>query len=191
MEKGFIKLFRSFLKWEWYDDINTKVLFLHLLLTVNWEEKKWHGIVVRRGEIITSIKNLSKQTKLSYKQVRTAISKLKSTGEIEVETTNKYSKIRITNYDNYQKNDTQTGTQTTRNMAHYNTDKYCDTEKVGQTKGEQMGSQVGTQRATTKEYKEYKNKRNIYTPKKKRPKIESHIYDFNELERNLSKANKK
>ena len=28
---GYIKLYRSLLNWEWYDDINTKTVFLHLL----------------------------------------------------------------------------------------------------------------------------------------------------------------
>ena len=37
---GFIKLYRSMLQWEWYDDVNVKVLFLHLLLKANYEEKK-------------------------------------------------------------------------------------------------------------------------------------------------------
>ena len=32
------------LDWEWYDDINTKVLFIHLLIKSNWKEKKWRGI---------------------------------------------------------------------------------------------------------------------------------------------------
>lgn len=49
LENGFIKLYRSLLKWEWYDDVNTKVVFLHLLLTVSIEDSKWHGITVRRA----------------------------------------------------------------------------------------------------------------------------------------------
>ena len=41
--EGWIKLHRQILDWEWYDDINVKVLFLHLLLTANYEDKKWQG----------------------------------------------------------------------------------------------------------------------------------------------------
>lgn len=37
IEGGFIALHRSLLKWEWYTDENTKALFIHLLLTVNYE----------------------------------------------------------------------------------------------------------------------------------------------------------
>jgi len=50
---GFVKLYRSMLKWEWYDDINVKVLFLHLLLKANYEDKRWRGIEIKKGEIVT------------------------------------------------------------------------------------------------------------------------------------------
>lgn len=36
---GFIVLSKKMLKWGWYQDNNTKVLFIHLLLIANWEEK--------------------------------------------------------------------------------------------------------------------------------------------------------
>ena len=51
--EGWIKLHRKILDWEWYDDINTKVLFLHLLLTANHEEQKWRGKIIERGQLIT------------------------------------------------------------------------------------------------------------------------------------------
>lgn len=35
---GHIKLFRKFLDWGWYQDINTKVLFIHMLLKANWKD---------------------------------------------------------------------------------------------------------------------------------------------------------
>ncbi len=31
MNDGFIKLHRKIIDWEWYDDINTKTLFIHIL----------------------------------------------------------------------------------------------------------------------------------------------------------------
>ena len=48
MEQGYIYLHRSLLDWEWYQDINTKTVFLHLLLTVNYQPKKWQGITIER-----------------------------------------------------------------------------------------------------------------------------------------------
>ena len=99
---GFIKLHRTMTNWEWYDDIPTFNLFTKLLFLVNWKDKKWRGEIVKRGEMITSIIGLSKLTNLSIKQTRRALENLQSTGEIEVETTNKYTKIRIVNYSKYQ-----------------------------------------------------------------------------------------
>ncbi len=115
MDLGFISLHRSLINWEWYDDANVKVLFIHLLLTVNWEDKVWHGINIKRGSIITSYSKLAKETKLSVKKVRNSLEKLKSTGELAIKTTNKYTLITIVNYNKFQdmnyKKGKQTGTQ--------------------------------------------------------------------------------
>ena len=41
--EGWIKVHRKLVDWEWYNDINVKVVFLHLLLTANHKEKQWKG----------------------------------------------------------------------------------------------------------------------------------------------------
>ena len=115
LDTGFISLHRSLIKWEWYDDINTTRLFIHLLLTVNWDDVNWHGEKIDRGSRITSLGHLAKETKLSVKQVRLALQKLKNTGEVACKTTNKYTLITIVNYNKFQdmnyKKGKQTGTQ--------------------------------------------------------------------------------
>lgn len=100
--EGWVKILRKFVNWEWYDDINTKTVFLHLLLTANYADKNWKGIEIKRGQKITSIKNLAKETNLSIQEVRTSLKRLKSTREITIETTNKYTLITIEKYNNYQ-----------------------------------------------------------------------------------------
>ena len=100
--KGFIVLNREILDWEWYADINTKVLFLHLLLTANHKEQRWQGKVVGRGELITSVAHLKAQTGLSEQNIRTSLNKLKSTGEITVKSTNRYTLICVVNWGKYQ-----------------------------------------------------------------------------------------
>lgn len=102
LENGFVKLHRSILKWEWYDDVNTKVVFLHLLLTVSIEDGKWHGITVKRGSRVSSYAKLSKETGLSVKQVRTAIDHLEATGEVARTKYPKYTVFAINNFDLYQ-----------------------------------------------------------------------------------------
>lgn len=102
MNLGFIVIHRKILQWEWYDDINVFRLFMHLLIKANHKDKKWRGIDINRGSVLTSLENLSKETKLSIQQARTAINKLKSTNEITTKTTNKNTLITLINYGTYQ-----------------------------------------------------------------------------------------
>jgi hypothetical protein len=100
---GWIKLHRKFLEWEWYDDNNTKILFLHCLLMANHKDKKYRGILVKRGEFLTSYELLAKQTHLSVRSVRTSLKKLKSTHEVTSESSRQGTRIQVVNYDSYQK----------------------------------------------------------------------------------------
>lgn len=102
LDNGYILLHRSLLKWEWYTDANTKALFLHLLLTVNYEDKRWRGMVIRRGQRVCSLSELAKETHLSVQQVRTALSHLESTGEITSQKSPKGTAITVVRYDWYQ-----------------------------------------------------------------------------------------
>ena len=81
-KEGYIKLHRSMLEWEWYDDTNTKILFLHCLLRANYEAGSWHGINYEAGQFITSLPSLAKETHLTVKQVRVALEHLKATNEV-------------------------------------------------------------------------------------------------------------
>lgn len=100
--QGWIKLHRSILDWEWYDDPNTKIVFLHLLLKANHKDKAYKGVLVKRGEVVTGRLVLSAELRLSEQQIRTSLNRLKSTNEITIKTTNKNSVITIVNYDLYQ-----------------------------------------------------------------------------------------
>jgi len=102
METGWIKLHRSILKWEWWDDHNTFRLFTYLLLTVNFEEKKWHGKTIYPGEIVTSLNKLAIGTGLSQMKIRTSLDKLISTGEITSTVHSKYRVIAVNNFESFQ-----------------------------------------------------------------------------------------
>ena len=121
MKQGWVKLHRQITDWEWYTDGNTFRVFLHLLLNANHKDSRYKGIIVKRGQILTGRKSLAIALGLSERQVRTAISKLKNTGEIDQEKANKTTKsgsiITICNYECYQDNndmnDQETNKQTT------------------------------------------------------------------------------
>ena len=99
---GWIKLHRKFLDWEWYEDNNVKVVFLHLLLLANHEDKKWRGQMILRGQLITSRSHLAKEIGLSEQQIRTSLNKLKSTNEITIKTTSQNTLVTIVKYNDYQ-----------------------------------------------------------------------------------------
>jgi hypothetical protein len=103
LTNGFISLHRSLLKWEWYDDINTTRLFIHLLLTVNHYDETWRGIKIMRGQILTSTAKLSRETRLSVRQIRVAMTHLISTNEVTIKTTPQHTVITISQYDKYQR----------------------------------------------------------------------------------------
>lgn len=102
LSKGYIRLFRQFIEWEWYDDANTMRLFVHCLLLANYTNKKWRGKLIKRGQFITSQPKLAQGLKLSIKQIRGSLTKLKTTGEVAVQTTPEYSIITVKNYDYFQ-----------------------------------------------------------------------------------------
>ncbi len=100
--KGYIRLFRKLVDWEWYDDVVVKAVFIDLLINANFKEKKWQGQVVEPGQFVTSISSIATRNGLSVQQVRTALNKLKKTGEINKHSTNKNTVIIVLNYRRYQ-----------------------------------------------------------------------------------------
>lgn len=101
-DSEYIKLFRSMTDWEWYTDVNTKVLFIHCLIKANWRAGSWHGYKYERGQFITSIPTLARETGLTERQVRTALKHLKATGEVTDWHDNRIRVITVVSYDKYQ-----------------------------------------------------------------------------------------
>lgn len=79
-KSSFIKLDRNILQWGWYKNANTFRVFIHLTLTANIRANTFEGILIERGEVATSVFSLAENLGLTEKQVRTALSHLKSTG---------------------------------------------------------------------------------------------------------------
>ena len=97
-----IKIHTKLLDWEWASCPETMALWIHILLRANYEDKRWHGIMIPRGSLVTGRKELAKNTGLSEQQVRTSLNRLISTNEITISSTNKFSIVTICKYDDYQ-----------------------------------------------------------------------------------------
>lgn len=138
----YIKLFRKITEWEWYTDLPVKTLFIHILLRASATGRKFRGQTIPAGAFTTSVSLLATETGLSVKQVRTALNKLKSTGEITTQGANKYTQIFIVKWGDYQSFISSEGKQRASEMAN-----------KGQTEGKQ--------RATIKECKDSKDSKNI------------------------------
>lgn len=102
MNNGFILLHRKFVKWEWYSNINDRLVFIHCLLSANWEDGWFEGVKIPRGSFATSYKNLAKEVGISVHQLRTSLNHLKLTHNVAHETNKQFSIITINNYDKYQ-----------------------------------------------------------------------------------------
>lgn len=115
---GFIKLHRKLVAWGWYQDYVVKDVFLHLLLTANFKDTSWRDITLKEGQLVTGTKKLAEDLGFSRQQVRTALDKLKSTNEITIKSTNKYSIITVVNWGDYQSSEeslTNTSTKSATN----------------------------------------------------------------------------
>ena len=115
-QKGFIKLDRNILKWRWWENHNTLIVFLTLLLKANYKDMPFENRTIHRGQLVTSLPSLARQCRLSTQSIRTALLHLTSTGEITNESFTKYRIITIINYDKYQEvTDKTTDNQQTTN----------------------------------------------------------------------------
>lgn len=99
--EGFIFLHRTILEWEWYKNKNTLIVFIYLLLKANHKNGRWQGIEIKRGQILTSLKNIEYNNDVTFQQARTALNHLQKTKEITCKVTNKFTLITVCNYDKY------------------------------------------------------------------------------------------
>lgn len=100
--KGYIKIHRKFRDWEWYSEPVVKDVFLHLLITASWEDSRYKGHEIKAGQTIITVSGLASELGVSTRQVRTAIEKLESTGEITRKTTNRFTVVTVENWSLYQ-----------------------------------------------------------------------------------------
>ena len=142
IENGFIKIHRKILDWEWFTDDSTFRVFMYLLLKANWKDCKFMGYDIPRGSCVIGRKQIALELKMSEQRVRTSLNHLKSTNEITIKSTNRFSIVNIVKYSDYQ-----------------------DMENQNQPANQPANQPTTNQQLTTiEEYKEYKNINNNIPP---------------------------
>lgn len=180
MSEGWIKLHRSITDWEWFADAETLKLFLYLLLTANYEDRKWKDITIRRGQVVISTEDLAQRLKSTRQKIRTQLKRLETSGTIALQATNKFTLVTICNYDNYQESseaeqptdNQQTNQQITSKTTNALTSKICsqvahieDNTTSSSCDSNQQSNQQSLPNLTSDltTTKEYKNKEYIST----------------------------
>lgn len=87
------------LHFDWFNEYQTRHLWIYLLLKANTESVAFKSTVIDKGELRITLASLSIATGLTVSQVRTALEKLTDSNCIEVTTTNKYSVIKIIDFE--------------------------------------------------------------------------------------------
>ena len=119
----FFKVSRKITEWEWFTDGNMLKVWIYLLGSAQYKKTRFEGIELQRGQVIIGRKKLAEKTGLTEQQVRTCINRLKSTNEITIESTNKYSIISIVKYGKYQGADEENNQQINQESNQQTTNK--------------------------------------------------------------------
>lgn len=109
---GFIALHRK-IEGHWiFEDPDYFRIWVAMLFAANFKEKEalMNGRVVNleRGQLVFGLNAWSARYGVTSRKLRTLLKHLENSGMIDKQTTNKYSIISITNYDEYQSSDKQT-----------------------------------------------------------------------------------
>lgn len=158
----YVKISRKILEWEWYKDVNTKVVFFHILLKANWKNGRFQGMEIPRGSFATSYQSLAEETGLTVMNVRTAIKHLKLTQEITVSQHSKFSVITVKNYDAYQTANKVANNQLTGNQQATNRQLTTIEEGKKERQEEYNKSPKGDYESRTPESSIYATIREIY-----------------------------
>lgn len=153
--QGWIKLYRKLTEWGWYHDVNTRITFIHLLLTVNHKDKMYEGKLIKRGSRLVSNKKLAEEIGLTENELRTAIKHLELTGEINKQSTSRNTLITVVNYDCYQATSQTDNEQITNNSQ-------TDNEQITTNKNEKNDKNLKNERIQARTHTQNSNFKSSY-----------------------------
>ncbi len=102
IDNSWLKLPRSFINWQWYEDTNMVQLYLNLLLNANLLDTQKNGILIKRGENLTTLRQMEEETGLSIRSIRTCLSKLAKTHEIKFKKVKNLRIVILVDFNKYQ-----------------------------------------------------------------------------------------
>lgn len=140
MTNGWIKLHKKIKDWEWYGDPATRSVFIHLLLSVNYEKGYWRGIEILAGQAPIGRKQLARDLGFSEQQIRRALNNLQNSQQITIKSTNKHSVVTVCQWESYQ-----------------------SVNEKAPTNQPQNNHETNRKTTTLKEVKKKENKESIYT----------------------------
>jgi len=126
---GWVKLHRSMLNWEWFDNPKMAHFFTYCILKASHNDYRWRGKKLDAGQFPMGLNTASAETGLSVRSIRTCINKLKSTNELTIETSPQGSIITLLNWNKYQ---TETNEPTINRQSNDN--QTTTTKKVKKVK---------------------------------------------------------
>ena len=148
MGDRWIKIYDRILEWEWWSNALMVKAWVFILVSANSRQKRWQGMIIERGQFVTSQSKMARELDCNRKTVRKILDRLINAGQITASVDNSKTIITVCNYDNYQENNSRYGQQ--------------DGQQSGQLDGQQNGQQGGQQYGQQSGHNiRYKNKDNI------------------------------
>jgi hypothetical protein len=111
---------------------------MHLIITANYEDREFEGIIVKRGQRVASFNTLAQELNLTPKIIRTALNNLKRANEVASVSTSKYTVFTVVNYDKYQYSGQAFGQ--TKGKRRANGGQQCNKDKQRYNKDKQYSS---------------------------------------------------
>ena len=129
---AWIKLHDRITEWQWFGKPEMVQMMVYFLIKAARYDTAYRGLPLKRGQLVTSIRALSKKLGLSFQTTRTCLNRLRATGEIRMASTQKITIITICKYDNYQYREPQeqhtSNTQPTHKSTHVTTQESTQSE---------------------------------------------------------------
>lgn len=126
-EGGWIKLHRQLLEWEWIEDPMVLAFWIQLLLTTNTQDKRRRGQTIKKGQKLTSIRNLSEDFHMAPNTVQRILRNLEESGEIKVESDKHGTIITVVNFTKYQGKGVSERVSTNDTLVDTHIDTHTDT----------------------------------------------------------------